>query len=79
MIVPELRAEVRLHRDAREVLDHPLAHQAGVIRGAAAEQEHAAHLPGAHLEPVQEGVPLLRGETAPQGVRDRPGLLVDLL
>ncbi len=77
--VAELAGEIDLARDARRALDQELPDQAGVIRGAAREQHHAAQLLRVDVEAFQIGVAGLEAQARAQRVGDRARLLVDLL
>ena len=80
--VAELARQVHLHRHGREGLDHELAHQGGVIGGPARHDPHAPDSvegPGTQAGPVQVDPVGRAGDPAADRVRDRPGLLEDLL
>ncbi|MES4793077.1 MAG: hypothetical protein C4321_08940, partial [Chloroflexota bacterium] len=80
--VAELARDVDLDRQASPVLDGVLGHEARVVAGAAAHDEDlvdvAQVLVGEAVELV-EPEPAVRGGAPTQGLRDRGGLLVDLL
>ncbi len=79
--VAELGGDVHLDRDPGPVLDRVAADEAGVVAGAAGDDDHAAQLGGALLGVVElaeiDGVDVR--EAVGDRLGDRVGLLVDLL
>ena len=80
--VAELAGVFDLDGDARELFQQVLAHEGGVVAGAARRQDDALHLAQparVDVEAAEVGGRVGLVEPAAQGVLDRLGLLVDLL
>ena len=78
--VDPLARDVRLDRDARPLLDHVAADDAGVVRGAARDDHDAAQVAQlvlGHAEPVEHEVAV--ADAVADRLGDALGLLVDLL
>ena len=79
--VAELRRHLNFHRDAGPPLERVLAHQAGVVRGAAGDDDHLLDVPDgvrSEAKPLKNDAPV-RARPLGEGVGQRGGLLVDLL
>ena len=80
--VAELAGVVDFDRDAGQLLDQELAHQAGVPGGAAGDQHRLADRRSfgrVQAQVLQAHPRRVADEPAPERVQQGPGLLVDLL